>query len=717
MGEPRFGSRRPARLVGREAEAGALCDLVAAASAGDGGAVFVTGEGGVGKSRLADRAAAAAQAAGVGVLRGRAVRSGPAGCPALRPFAEALLGLARTGWSPPPRLEPYAGMLGRLVPDWRRGALLPAAVPAEPYLHGEAVLRVLAAAPADAYVLVLEDLNDADPHTLAALEYLVDNLAGQAVAVIGTLRDVPGPAADLAHYARRRDPAALLPLARLDRSATAELVAALLGAQGRPVPAGLCDAVFRQSGGNPLAVTELLRGPVLAGAAPGGLVPAPWRPLHAPREGEDRAGVAPGGGPAPVRAPARSATVTPLTPRPRRPGPYGPAARQRGERAPAAPDVTAHVAVAAPRDPAAAPGARPELLTGGAHVPAPETMLLTGARGRFEAGGAVVEDCHLRLALAVDALLRARFADAEELLAAAWRDIARLRLPALGSYALAVRALVPAHRGRQAELRSALADFDRWRGTRKDEVPLVTGLGLAVCALLHGATAAARTHLKGLDGTGAATPSYLCGQYGLGLLVETVHGAATRADHDALACHAAGRLPWNSQFVHLSRAVLAGRAGDTAGAEQALAQALAASAPFPLARHLGLLLVAPAAARDGWGDPARSLQEGESFFTAHGIHSAARHCRDLLRGLGEPVRQRRHGSAGVPRRLWLMGVTVREHEVLVQLARHRTNREIAADLHISPRTVERHVANLLAKTGGANRRDLAVLTAPERDAG
>jgi DNA-binding CsgD family transcriptional regulator len=40
-----------------------------------------------------------------------------------------------------------------------------------------------------------------------------------------------------------------------------------------------------------------------------------------------------------------------------------------------------------------------------------------------------------------------------------------------------------------------------------------------------------------------------------------------------------------------------------------------------------------------------------------------------------------------------------------------TNKELAARLHLSPRTVEKHVASLLAKTGCRRRAQLAGYTA------
>ena len=47
----------------------------------------------------------------------------------------------------------------------------------------------------------------------------------------------------------------------------------------------------------------------------------------------------------------------------------------------------------------------------------------------------------------------------------------------------------------------------------------------------------------------------------------------------------------------------------------------------------------------------------------------------------------------------LARLTIREHEVLLHLARGRTNTEIARDLHLGGTTVKTHVAAVLAKLG------------------
>ena len=73
-------------------------------------------------------------------------------------------------------------------------------------------------------------------------------------------------------------------------------------------------------------------------------------------------------------------------------------------------------------------------------------------------------------------------------------------------------------------------------------------------------------------------------------------------------------------------------------------------------------------------------------------------CRALLRSAGAPV-PRPAGDGDVPGPLRALGVTEREADVLRLVAQGLGNREIAERMFLSPRTVEKHVASLLAKTG------------------
>ncbi|MYR02105.1 hypothetical protein GTW63_20130 [Streptomyces sp. SID6137] len=56
-----------------------------------------------------------------------------------------------------------------------------------------------------------------------------------------------------------------------------------------------------------------------------------------------------------------------------------------------------------------------------------------------------------------------------------------------------------------------------------------------------------------------------------------------------------------------------------------------------------------------------------------------------------------------------LGLTAREQEVLRRLAADRTNRQMAEELFISPKTVSVHVSNILAKLGVSSRGEAAAL--------
>ena len=183
-------------VIGRGAETGALRTALRAAAGGSGGVMFLTGEAGIGKSRLAAELAAEARARGAVVLAGRAVPAG--GASPYRPLTEALLQALRSG----------ANRVGEVLAPWRAPlrAIVPSLDGAEgqdggkdlgdysPAVRGEAVLRLLRrlAGPPGCLLLVLEDLHWADPDTLAVLEYLSDNLAAEPVLCVATCRDERG---------------------------------------------------------------------------------------------------------------------------------------------------------------------------------------------------------------------------------------------------------------------------------------------------------------------------------------------------------------------------------------------------------------------------------------------------------------------------------------------------------------------------------------------
>ena len=92
-----------------------------------------------------------------------------------------------------------------------------------------------------------------------------------------------------------------------------------------------------------------------------------------------------------------------------------------------------------------------------------------------------------------------------------------------------------------------------------------------------------------------------------------------------------------------------------------------------------------------------------------GAHTLRLLAEQELRGLG--VRTWRRGSATASSGM-LDTLTDREREVAGLLASGSSNPEIAAELFLSRKTVERHVSNLLAKLGARNRTEVAALLGP-----
>ena len=122
-------------------------------------------------------------------------------------------------------------------------------------------------------VLVVDDLHWADQSSLDVLMYVVAGPAGRRVAVVATLRTGEEGAGHrlrrwLAHVRRLPGVDEFL-LGRLDRAATAEQLARVLGA---PPHQALVDAVFARTRGNAYLTTLLARGlPPDATALPTGL--------------------------------------------------------------------------------------------------------------------------------------------------------------------------------------------------------------------------------------------------------------------------------------------------------------------------------------------------------------------------------------------------------------------------------------------------------------
>ncbi|GAB3158414.1 hypothetical protein GCM10027258_69540 [Amycolatopsis stemonae] len=259
-------------------------------------------------------------------------------------------------------------------------------------------------------------------------------------------------------------------------------------------------------------------------------------------------------------------------------------------------------------------------------------------------------------------------------------------LDAVVRHTHALRAISAAHRADRGGMAEAIADARAAGGGHHPDLARCLGLGQAFCAVLEEDRDQARRDLKRAGG------APLAGHHGLRILLDVLAG------EEDPAAPPAGRVRWNRQFTALARAVACGRRGDVAGAEAAVREAREAARPYRMAAHLGARLVAEAALADGWGDPVPWLRAAEEYFHDAAVPAVAGACRALLRRAGESVRQRRPGLQLLPRELRDAGVTVREYDVFRLLAHRLGNTDIARRLLISPKTVEKHVSSLMAKT-------------------
>ncbi|GIH17975.1 helix-turn-helix transcriptional regulator [Rugosimonospora africana] len=232
-----------AALVGRSEERALVESLVADLSSGRGGAIWLEGEPGIGKSSLVDALLARASAAGCQVFRGRAeelTQPFP-----LRPLAD---GLGASHRSADPQRRAIARLLAGTVVE--QDVIDPVVAGAEKII--DLVDQLCAAGPV---VLAVEDLHWADVPSLSVwyrLDRLVDQLP---LLLVGTARPVPRrPEVErLKEVLRDRDGVVQV-VGALDEAAVTELTAQLLSA--RPGPR--LSAQLARAGGNPLYVRELV---------------------------------------------------------------------------------------------------------------------------------------------------------------------------------------------------------------------------------------------------------------------------------------------------------------------------------------------------------------------------------------------------------------------------------------------------------------------------
>jgi hypothetical protein len=261
-------------IVGRAADLEILADVYTQAAAGSRQFLLLSGEPGIGKTRLAAECALRAHDDGAMVLHGRCDQEALL---AQQPFVEAVRHYIRAcPVQDLTRLEVISGELRRIVPELAdRVSDLPEPLAGDP--DGarsrlfEAVSALLCkAAQSTPVVVVLEDLHWADTATLLLLKYLVRYPRQARLLVLGTYRqtevDVDDPLAAILTDLGRDNLLQRHVLAPLDHAAVSQLVDLHAGDQASPQ---LRQVVYERTGGNAFFVAELLRHLTASGAIGG----------------------------------------------------------------------------------------------------------------------------------------------------------------------------------------------------------------------------------------------------------------------------------------------------------------------------------------------------------------------------------------------------------------------------------------------------------------
>jgi tetratricopeptide (TPR) repeat protein len=272
-----------------------LSAALRASLAGRGHLAMVSGDAGIGKTRIAEQISEEATRLGFAVLWGRSIEAREAPAPPYWPWVQALRGLIRSTDDAALRADMGQGAadIAGVLPEVaeRLGVEVPKALEDAEQgrfrLFDSVAVYLQRASARRPLVIVLENLQWAGRPSLLLLEFLAQALADSPVLVIGTYR---GAEVSRRHPlfetlgALNREPGFFrIRLQGLESGTVARFVEAIAGfPAGSTMPSGLIDAIRQRTEGNPFFVSEVIRLLVDEGIlAPGQstMMPANGQPL------------------------------------------------------------------------------------------------------------------------------------------------------------------------------------------------------------------------------------------------------------------------------------------------------------------------------------------------------------------------------------------------------------------------------------------------------
>lgn len=252
-----------------------------------------------------------------------------------------------------------------------------------------------------------------------------------------------------------------------------------------------------------------------------------------------------------------------------------------------------------------------------------------------------------------------------------------------------------------ASMRADLAETERYAQLSLSAAPedqMVKGLGLggrAVALLLSGDTDGClepyRRAIGILSNVPHAEPATLRALWPV--VLASIGDRRARPAIDEARRRGVAALNLNRGLLGYAEAILAGRAGDVRAANELVSIAEGGFSNCAGWLDIARFLAVPDASAGGWGDSERWLSEAVDRFDERGLTALRAQAKERL------DRSRANPWADA-------GISAREADVLRLVGEGLSNKDIASRLHLSPRTVEKHLESLLRKASARSRTEL-----------